>query len=228
MATWRKPMTAIGRFAAGALLLLLPIVMPALPLTAANGQVPAGKWAVLTFDPAETSLSFSLTGWPHDTHGTFKLKRGLIRVDPASGKMDGSIIADAASGSSGVSLRDARMRSSILDTARFPDIAFAPRQVISHGNPPGEFPVKVRGIMTLHGVQHEFAIDAQIHRDANRVRIESDFVIPYVEWGLENPSILMFTVSKNVDLHVTSVAHLSWVDAPASALHAGSPAAIAR
>lgn len=221
-------MKTIKRFAAGALLLLLPVVMPALPLTAANGQVPAGKWSVLTFDPAETSLSFSLTGWPHDTHGTFKLKRGVIRVDPATGKMDGSIIADAASGSSGVSLRDARMRSSILDAARFPDITFAPQQVIGYGNRPGEFQVKVRGIMTLHGFQHEFTIDARVHRDANRVRIESDFVIPYVEWGLENPSILMFTVSKNVDLQVTSVAHLSWIDAPTASLHADPPAAIAR
>lgn len=216
-------MTTIQHITARALPLLLPVIMLAFPLTVAAGPVPEGKWAVLTFDSAKTSIIFSLTGWPHDTHGTFKLKRGRIRVDPATGKMDGSIVVDAASGNSGEVIRDARMRSSILDTSRFPDITFAPQQVLSHGNPQGEFPVKVRGIMSLHGTQHEFTMDARIHRDAddaNQVTIHSDFVIPYVDWGLENPSILMFTVSKNVDLDVTTVAHLSWLEAPASSVHA--------
>lgn len=220
-------MMAIKRFTAH-VLFLLPVVLPTLPSTSASGQVSAGKWAVLKLDPARTSITFALTGWPHDTDGTFKLKRGVIRVDPVSGKMDGSIIVDAASGNSGEAIRDARMRSSILDASDFPDITFAPQQLISHGNPTGLFPVKVRGVMTLHGTRHKFTIDARVLRDANEVKILSDFVIPYVEWGLENPSILMFKVSKHVTLHVSSVAHLSWVDAPTSAAGAASRTSMSR
>jgi polyisoprenoid-binding protein YceI len=213
-------MTTIRYIGARALPLLLPLILLAFPSTAAAGQPPHGRWAVLTFDPAKTSIIFSLTGWPHNTHGTFRLKRGLMRVDPATGKMDGSIVVDAASGDSEEPIRDARMRSGILDAGRFPDISFAPQQVLSHGDPQGEFPVKVRGIMSLHGTQHEFTIDARVHRDADEVTIHCNFVIPYVDWGLENPSILMFTVSKNVDLDVTTVAHLSWLALPPSPAHA--------
>ena len=37
-----------------------------------------------------------------------------------------------------------------------------------------------------------------------------DFVIPYVAWGLEDPSIMMFKVAKEVAIDVTTVARLSW------------------
>ena len=120
--------------------------------------------AVLELDPAKTAIAFSLTGWPHDTHGTFKLKRGLIRIYPATGKMDGIVIVDASSANSGVTMRDERMRSSILEVSRFPEISFAPQRVESHGEPQGEFPVKVRGRLMLHGTRHDFTIDALVSR----------------------------------------------------------------
>ncbi|HTT75492.1 MAG TPA: YceI family protein [Candidatus Binataceae bacterium] len=62
-----------------------------------------------------TAIVYNLMGWPNITHGTFKPKRGMVRVDPESGKMDGKIVADAASGDSGHSLRDDRMKQSILE-----------------------------------------------------------------------------------------------------------------
>ena len=178
---------------------------------AQDNSVPPEKWAALTFDPATTTIDYTLTGWPHLTQGTFKLKHGMIRVDPATGKMDGAIVVDAASGNSGHSVRDWRMKSSILDVARYPDVIFDPQQVVGHGAPTGEFPVVVRGVMTLHGTSHPFTIHATVQRQGNTVTIHSDFVIPYVAWGMENPTILFFTVAKKVDLQVTAVTHLTWV-----------------
>ncbi|MGO9267192.1 MAG: hypothetical protein ACLQBA_20330 [Candidatus Binataceae bacterium] len=35
-------------------------------------------------------------------------------------------------------------------------------------------------------------------------------MIPYVAWGLEDPSIMMFKVAKEVAIDVTTVGHLSW------------------
>lgn len=202
------------RRAACALALLVAILFPVRALAASAGaenSAPAEKWAALTFDPATTAIAYTLTGWPHTTQGTFKLKRGVIRVDPATGNMDGVIVIDAASGNSGHSVRDWRMKNSILDVARYPDITFKPQQVVSHGTPNGEFPVVVRGIMILHGAEHPFTVDATVRRHGDTVTIHSDFAIPYVAWGLENPTVLFFTVATKVDLQVSAVTHLAWV-----------------
>jgi len=197
--------------------LLLSIVLAAsiCRLAIAADSVPQGKLAVLDLDPARTTIMYSLEGWPHHTQGTFALKHGVIRLDPQTGKMDGVIIVDAASGSSGHSVRDERMKSSVLEVNRFPDISFAPQQAVSHGDAQGEFPVTVRGVMSLHGAPHDFTIKAIVRRDGNNVKIHCNFAVPFVEWGLKDPSILIFKVSKVVDIDVTINARLSWISSSA-------------
>jgi polyisoprenoid-binding protein YceI len=129
--------------------------------------------------------------------------------------MAGEIVIDAASGGSGHSTRDARMRDSILEVQRYPDISFAPQQVESHGSPPGVFPVTVRGVMVLHGGQHPLTISAQVGQNGDSVNIQCSFVVPYVAWGLKDPSLLFFKVAKEVGVQVSAVAHLTWILVPA-------------
>jgi len=207
------------------LLLLASIVTVGLELQTAaraNGQTATdsvGKWTALTFDAAQTTIAYKLIGWPHVTNGTFKLKRGLIRVDAVSGKMAGEIVVDAASGDSGHSVRDERMKDSILEAERYPEISFAPQQVESHGAPRGEFPVVVRGVMTLHGEAHPLTVTATVERRGDDAMIHCHFSIPYVAWGLKDPSVLFFKVEQNVSVEVTATAHIS--DARPTALLGG-------
>lgn len=174
----------------------------------AAGSATAAKWTSLAFDTARTTIAYKLIGWPHVTDGTFKLKSGVIQVDAISGKMAGEIVVEAASGDSGHSVRDARMRDSILEAARYPEISYAPQQVESHGEPGGEFPVIVRGVMTLHGGPHQYTIRATVERRGDDATIRCRFAIPYVAWGLKNPSILLFKVEPNVTIEVTATAHI--------------------
>jgi polyisoprenoid-binding protein YceI len=182
-------------------------------------SVTAAKWTALTFDGAQTTIAYKLIGWPHVTEGTFKLKNGVIRVDAVSGKMAGEVVVDAASGDSGHSVRDGRMKNSVLEVARYPEIRFAPQQVESHGVPRGEFPVVVRGVMTLHGKSHPFTVAATVERRGDDATIHCRFAIPFVAWGLEDPSILFFKVEPNVSVEVTAIAHIS--DARPAALLGG-------
>ena len=194
-----------------ALILAAILIAIAGPPAIAVERAPATKVAVLELDPAKTTIAYSLEGWPHHTQGTFALKHGIIRIDPRNGKMDGVIVIDAASGNSGHSIRDEHMNSSVLEVSRFPEISFAPRQVISLGDPHGTFPAKVRGLFMLHGVAHDFTIDASVTRGTGDATIRCRFSVPYVEWGLDDPSILMFKVAKTVDVEVTTIARISWV-----------------
>ena len=57
----------------------------------------AAQTEVLEFDPAQTKVQFTLADVLHTVQGTFKLKRGNIRIDAASGAVSGEIVVDATS-----------------------------------------------------------------------------------------------------------------------------------
>ena len=52
---------------------------------------------------------------------------------------------------------------------------------------------------------------ALIGRDGYLVHIESEFEIPFVAWGLEDPSILMLRGDKEVHIKVIATPRLSWI-----------------
>ena len=74
-------------------------------------------------DPAQTQIEFTLSAVLHTVHGTFKLKEGVIRFDPASGKAGGAIVVDATSGDTGNKDRDKarnRWHQEVLESKKFP------------------------------------------------------------------------------------------------------------
>ena len=98
---------------------------------------------VLELDPSKTLLEFKLGGSLHTTHGKFKLKGGTIKADSATGKAEGAIVVDATSGDSGDSLRDNRMKHSVLEAQIYPKITFAPRHIDGHLDSAGGFQAKL-------------------------------------------------------------------------------------
>jgi polyisoprenoid-binding protein YceI len=114
---------------------------------------------IIKLDPAKTLVEFRLGGSIHNTHGKFLLRAGIIKADSASGKAEGTIVVDAASGDSGDSIRDHRMRDSILEAEKFPEITFTARHIEGHLDGGGSFQVKLAGVLKLHGAEHEIVID---------------------------------------------------------------------
>lgn len=102
---------------------------------------------VLELDPSKTLVEFTLAGSLHTTHGRFQLTRGTIKADEATGRAEGEIVVDAASGKSGDFLRDNRMKDTELDAKAFPTIVFTPRHIDGHVNPQGNFRAKLGGIL---------------------------------------------------------------------------------
>src|SRR6266481_6030612 len=97
----------------------------------------------LELDPAKTLIEFRLPGALHATHGKFKLAHGTIRADLATGEASGSIVVDARTGDSGLSARDDRMESSVLEVQKYPEITFTPRHVDGKLEKDGQFHAKL-------------------------------------------------------------------------------------
>lgn len=180
------------------------------PAFAANPHTSPGT---LRLDTARTQISFTLGGSLHTTDGTFQLKRGTITADPASGQASGQIVIDANSANTGESMRDAKMKDSVLETQRYPEIFFIPEHVTGHQSPSGDFAATLTGILRLHGADHEITLDVSGHLAGDYLAAATHFAVPYVTWGLTDPSVLFLRVDKVVDMTIVVSGRVTWIAA---------------
>lgn len=54
-------------------------------------------------------------------------------------------------------------------------------------------------------------MDAQGRVEGGRVIATAHFAVPYVQWGLKDPSMLFLTVSKSVDIEITAAGLVTWI-----------------
>jgi polyisoprenoid-binding protein YceI len=164
--------------------------------------------AVLELDPAQTQVVFTLGDVLHTVHGTFKLKPSTIKFDPTTGRAGGLIVVDVASGDSGSHARDHKMHKDILESAQYPEGTFTPDQLKGTISPQGNSQVQVSGIFNLHGANHPLTLVIQIHQAGNQLTADTKFTIPYVNWGLKNPSTLFLRVNDTVDVTIHAVGQI--------------------
>ena len=168
---------------------------------------------LLEFSPNQSTVEFTLRATLHTVHGVFNLKNGVIHFNPTTGAIHGEIVVDATSGHSGNSGRDNKMHKEILESARYPEITFLPDRVEGKDEPQATSTVQVHGMFRIHGSEHEITIPVQVEMTQNRWTATSHFVIPYVQWGIKNPSNFLLHVRPTVDLEV----HASGAIPPATA-----------
>lgn len=157
---------------------------------------------VLELDPAATLVHFSVGATGHDVHGTFHVTGGSVRFDPATGAAAGEIRVDALSAETGNGSRDKTLQEDVLDTGSFPLLVFTPEKLVGSLPASGKASVELRGTVQLHGASHPLALPATVEREGDRITLAADFPIPYVEWGLHNPSFLFLRVDDVVQVHL--------------------------
>lgn len=160
-------------------------------------------------DPGKSEVDFTLGDVLHTVHGKFQLRSGILRFDRTTGAASGELVVDAASGNSGSNARDRKMKRDILETDRFPTIVFVPEKVIGSLPSEGGSQVQLQGLMTLHGQPHQMTLVVPVVRDGNSASALVHFEVPYVKWGLKNPSTLFLRVSDKVDIDVHAVGSLT-------------------
>jgi polyisoprenoid-binding protein YceI len=160
----------------------------------------------VVFQPETTSIRWTLSGPIHTVHGTFKLKSGAVDINLGEGSADGLIEVDATSGESGNPARDGRMHKSILESDRYPIISFRPTRVIGGVVLSGDEVVTVEGAFRIHGAEHPLQLPIHIHPEGNAITLKSHFTVPYVDWGMKDPSIFVLRVDKTVDIEIEAIA----------------------
>ena len=189
------------RFAVCSLLLFAALLFQAIPTRAQE--------MLFTLDPARTEIHYTLGAFAHTVHGTFKLKNGAVQFDPVTGKVSGSIVVDATSGSSGNDGRDSNMHRNVLESQKYPEIVFTPQQVKGTLNQQGASQIEVSGVFRLHGQDHPMTMAVALQLNGPEATASTQFSIPYQQWGLKNPSTFILRVKDTVDLDIRAVAHIA-------------------
>lgn len=182
-------------------------IVVALPLLFASSVF--AQQQTLTINPESSDVSFTLSGSAHETHGTFHVQSGTINFDRTASQISGSVVVAAGSGKTGNDSRDKKMTDEVLDASHFADVSFAPKSYQGTITPNGDSTIQVTGTFTLHGSPHELTVPMQIHIAGTNCTAKTHFVVPYVKWGLKDPSVFILKVAKEVDVDLTLVGHLS-------------------
>jgi polyisoprenoid-binding protein YceI len=168
------------------------------------GVAAAAQSLAFQLDPSHTTVNFTLGDVLHTVKGTFHLKKGSLRFDPDSSKLTGEIIVDAKSGESGSGMRDRKMHREVLESDRYPEIAFRPDRVEGTVLPQGKSSVKVHGSFSIHGADHELTVPAEVEIFPDHWAATLHFAVPYVNWGMKNPSNMFLKVNESVDIDLTT------------------------
>jgi polyisoprenoid-binding protein YceI len=158
----------------------------------------------VVLDPAQTEIHWKLSGL-HPVHGTFKLKSGEFLFNPKTGTAEGEILVDATTGESGNAARDKRMQDEVLESNRYPAIFYHPTEIkgpFKAGE--GTQDLTAEGTFNIHGADHPLELPLKVQITADTATATTRFTVPYVEWGMKNPSRLLRRVSKQVEIEVTA------------------------
>jgi polyisoprenoid-binding protein YceI len=182
-------------------------VIMALPLFFGAGAI--AQQQTFTVNPTASTVGFALTGTGHEVHGTFHVSSGTIQFDRAAPKMSGTIVVSAMSGDSSDKSRDKNMHEKVLEADRFTDVTFQPQSYTGSLGPSGDSTIQVSGVFTLHGAPHDITVPMQVHADGQNLTAKGSFIVPYVKWGLKDPSIMILKVAKEVHIDLNLVGTVS-------------------
>jgi polyisoprenoid-binding protein YceI len=159
-------------------------------------------------NPAKSKVAFDLGGF-HEVNGIFEVTSGQITFDKKTGKMSGLVVVSAGSGNSGDSARDNVMKKNELHVGKFPEITFAPNQFTGTLNASGESTLQVHGTFTLVGKPHQIVVPMTVEVSGNQCAAKGAFTLPYVSWGMKQPSMMFMKEAKDVKIDVTFEGTLS-------------------
>jgi polyisoprenoid-binding protein YceI len=168
---------------------------------AAENTAALGGIVSAELTPSNCIVHFTLGAFLHTVHGTFNVTGGTIRFD-SSDHLTGQISVDVKSGQTGNSTRDRQMHESVLESDRYPEAVFTLSRMRGRLALEGQSQIEVYGTLRIHGAEHQLAVPTTVNVRHDIVTATADFTLPYVAWGMKDPSNLLLRVDKTVSVHV--------------------------
>jgi polyisoprenoid-binding protein YceI len=160
-------------------------------------------------NPDTSELKITLKTTHELVNGTFHVQSGSIEFDRSTPKMSGSVVVLAGSGKTGNGSRDKKMNKDILQVEQHATVSFEPKSYAGTIAPSGDSTIQATGIFTLLGTPHEITIPILVHLESTTAAAKAHFVVPYVRWGLKNPSFLIWKADNDVAIDLSLNGRLS-------------------
>ncbi len=173
---------------------LLGLLAAGLPAAAAEIQV--------HLEPESTTIEFTLKATMHTVHGTASLDRADFVFDTVSGAASGEAVVVSGSADTDKPKRDKKMHSSVLLSSKHPLIAIRAESIEGALELEGASEVVLVGTMELIGAEHPIRVPMTVTIDDGTASVDAAFTVPYVEWGLDDPSTFVLRVGKEVPVTI--------------------------
>jgi hypothetical protein len=72
----------------------------------------------------------------------------------------------------------------------------------------GTSSVEIIGSFLIHGETHEITIPMKLQMSQQEITATGKFIVPYVRWGMKNPSTFLLKVNQEVEIDLTAIAHV--------------------
>ncbi|MGO9324202.1 MAG: YceI family protein [Terracidiphilus sp.] len=174
-------------------------------LAAISGSAALAQHQTFVVNPDASEVMMTLNTSHEVVNGTFHIQSGRIEFDRSAPRMSGSVVVLAGSGKTGNDSRDKKMNRDILEVEQHATVSFEPKSYAGAIAPSGESTIQVTGILTLLGTPHEITVPMLVRLEEGSATAKAHFVVPYVDWGLKNPSFLIWKAENDVmiDLHLS-------------------------
>ncbi len=197
----------------------------ALCALAAGSTAAAAAPLVFHLDPERSTVRFQLDATMHDVHGTLGPASGDVRFDPdGAAAAHGEVVIDVTRADTGIGRRDRKMHQLILETDRYPTATYRIDRIdLPGGLRQGRNDLQLHGDLTFHGARHRVAVLTVARVEGNRVEATASFDVPYVEWGLRDPSFFVLRVGKTVRVELDVAGLLEGTIPPAADAATAAP-----
>jgi hypothetical protein len=179
----------------------------ALAVTLAPAALAQHQTFIVNPDASEVKMTLNTTR--ELVNGTFHVQSGSIEFDHSAPNMSGSVVVLAGSGKTGNDSRDKKMYKDILQIQQHATVSFEPKTYTGAIAPSGDSNIQVNGIFTLLGTPHEITIPMLVHLDRANATVKAHFALPYIQWGLKDPSFLIWKADHDVAIDLLLTGQLS-------------------
>ncbi len=156
----------------------------------------------LEIDSVRTAITFSLKATGHTVHGTALVSEGSMRIDPVTGLASGRIVVEADKVGTGNGSRDKAMHREVLESEKYPLIVFEPRRVEGEILADATSHVQLHGVISIHGADHPVVLPTVVSLKGAGLGASSTLDIPFLAWGMHDPSIWFLKVSDTVSVQI--------------------------